>query len=443
MEKFQQLLEVILTPVKSALVDTDKNYLQVIASIRAPKEVNIPRTPLSMAIVIDQSASMRGDKLVAAKECSLEFIERMNDDDEVSIATYDTAVDVILPLTRVALVREGLTRIISGFDSAGGTDLHRGWLQGAELLAPKTKENRMCRVLLLSDGQANSGIRNINTICKQVSQLAQSGISTSTVGIGIGFNEELMTEMAKAGQGSALYGDRAEDLAEPFDAEISMLSNLAWRDVTLTIESYSHRWIMHNEYAKINTYSWRMPSISTGSEAWMALSLAMDSALKSQERSSIGTSLKVIVEARGVDGNFQTFNATLPSLDRVTRSAYENLLGDQLAMRRFGEIEAADIQKKARTAVQKRDWVHVEELLHSIEAKTPDNPWLMRTLQVLRALLARRDHEKLEKELMYTAYSMKSRLSEINEGNYRSQLEEIEKIAFLRRKVDQGRRSHS
>lgn len=443
MEKFQQFLEVILTPVKSALVDTDKNYLQVIASIRAPKEDNIPRTPLSMAIVIDQSASMRGDKLVAAKECSLEFIERMNDDDEVSIATYDTAVDVILPLTRVALVREGLTRIISGFDSAGGTDLHRGWLQGAELLAPKTKENRMCRVLLLSDGQANSGIRNINTICMQVSQLAQSGISTSTVGIGIGFNEELMTEIAKAGQGSALYGDRAEDLAETFDAEISMLSNLAWRDVTLTIESYSHRWIMHNEYAKINTYSWRMPSIATGSEAWMALSLTMDSALKSQERSSIGTSLKVIVEARGVDGNFQTFNATLPSLDRVTRSAYENLLGDQLAMRRFGEIEAADIQKKARTAVQNRDWVLVEELLHSIEAKTPDNPWLMRTLQVLRTLLARRDHAKLEKELMYTSYSMKSRLSEIDEGNYRSKLEEIEKIAYLRRKVDQGRRSHS
>jgi hypothetical protein len=66
----------------------------------------------------------------------------------------------------------------------------------------------------------------------------------------------------------------------------------------------------------------------------------------------------------------------------------------------------------------------------------------MNTLNVLRGLLARRDHEKMDKELMYSAHSMKSRLSEVDEGNYRSQAEEIEKMAFLRRKSDQGRRTN-
>jgi hypothetical protein len=78
-------------------------------------------------------------------------------------------------------------------------------------------------------------------------------------------------------------------------------------------------------------------------------------------------------------------------------------------------------------------------MLHQIEEKAEDNPWLMSTLEVLRNLLARRDHDKMEKELMYSSYSMKSRLSEVDEGNYRSQSEEIEKMAFLRRKSDQGR----
>jgi hypothetical protein len=45
----------------------------------------------------------------------------------------------------------------------------------------------------------------------------------------------------------------------------------------------------------------------------------------------------------------------------------------------------------------------------------------------------------MEKELMYSSYIMKSRLSEVDEGNYRSQSEEIEKMAFLRRKSEQGR----
>jgi Ca-activated chloride channel family protein len=438
----QHPLEVILAPAKAALVDTDRDYLQVLARLRAPQDPSIPKTPLSVSIVIDRSGSMRGDKLSAAKECTLEFIERMSDSDEVSIVAYDTEVDVLLPLTVVSEVRPQLTRILASFDSGGSTDLHSGWLKGAELLAPRTRENRMCRVVLLSDGQTNHGETNVNTICKQVSQLAQSGVSTSTVGIGMGFNEELMTAIAIAGQGTALYGDRAEDLSEPFEAEIGLLSSLAWRDVTLTIESHTHRWIMHNDYAKINAHSWRMPSIAAGSEAWMALSVAMDGALRAQQRSSSGKALKVIVEAKGVDGRIQVFEANLPTLELVTKAVYQGMDGAPLVMRRFGEIEAADIQRAAREAVRRRDWTRVEDMLHEIEAKAHDNPWLMSTLGVLRDLLAKRDHHKMEKELMYASYSMKSRLSELDEGNYRTQGEELEKMAFLRRKSDQGRRSN-
>jgi hypothetical protein len=257
----------------------------------------------------------------------------------------------------------------------------------------------------------------------------------------MGFNEELMTAMAIAGQGTALYGDKGEDLAEPFEAEISLLSSLAWRDVSLEIQSDTHRWIMHNDYAKINSHAWKMPSIASNSEAWMALSVAMDSALRAQLRSEEKTALKVVVKAKDVDGVVHTFKAQLPNLPSVSRDEYEAMVEDQLSVRRFTEIEAADIQRAARVAVRRRDWNKVEEMLYQIEEKARDNPWLMSTLDVLRNLLAKRDHDKMEKELMYSSYSMKSRLSEVDEGNYRSQAEEIEKMAFLRRKSDQGRRS--
>jgi hypothetical protein len=186
-----------------------------------------------------------------------------------------------------------------------------------------------------------------------------------------------------------------------------------------------------------------MPSIAAGSEAWMALSIAMDSAMRAQARSTTGTALTVRVEATGVDGIRQMFEATLPQLELVTVSTYESMVGDELALRRFGEIEAADIQTAARTAVQQRDWERVEAMLHDIESRAHDNPWLMNTLVVLRTLLAKRDHEKLEKELMYSSYSMKSRLSELDEFNYRNATEEMEKMAFLRRKTDQGRRTQT
>jgi len=91
--------------------------------------------------------------------------------------------------------------------------------------------------MLLSDGQANAGMTSTRDICSQVSQLARTGVTTSTVGIGLGFNEELMTEMATAGQGTAMYGDRAADLVEPFEAELGLLAHTVWRNVTLTMHS--------------------------------------------------------------------------------------------------------------------------------------------------------------------------------------------------------------
>ena len=243
-------LEIVPTPLKAGLVSDANARLQVLVRLRAQDDPAITRTPLSLAIVIDRSGSMSGEKLIAAKECTRELINRMHDDDEVSIVVYDTSVDVVLELMPVRSARAQLAACLSSFQTGGQTALHAGWLRGAEVLAPRSSGTRMCRVMLISDGQANHGETNVDRICAQVSELARSGISTTTVGIGMGFNETLMTEMAIAGQGAALYGDRAEDLAEPFDAEISLLSRLAWRDVTLTIAGGVHHWTMHNDYAQ-------------------------------------------------------------------------------------------------------------------------------------------------------------------------------------------------
>ena len=82
-----------------------------------------------------------------------------------------------------------------------------------------------------------------------------------------------------------------------------------------------------------------------------------------------------------------------------------------------------------------------QEMLDDIERRAFDNPWLQSTVQMLKVLLSNRDHGRMEKELMYASYSMKSRLSEIDEMSFNSNSEEVSKAAFLRRKSYQGRRS--
>ena len=80
-------------------------------------------------------------------------------------------------------------------------------------------------------------------------------------------------------------------------------------------------------------------------------------------------------------------------------------------------------------------------MLDALELRAQDNPWLMHTVSVLRELFAQRDQARLEKELMYSAHSLSSRLTEQDELLSFSQRSESEKAAFLRRKVQQGRGS--
>ena len=69
-------------------------------------------------------------------------------------------------------------------------------------------------MLLLSDGQANEGVTDVDQIALQCSQLADTGVTTSTYGLGNSFNEELMVAMGRSGRGNAYYSETAETLLE-------------------------------------------------------------------------------------------------------------------------------------------------------------------------------------------------------------------------------------
>ena len=434
-------LEVILTPNKPALAETGTQPLQVLVRLRPKQDPSQVRTPISLAIVIDRSGSMSGGKLRAALDCTRDLIGRLHDNDEVSIITYDDEVDVLLPLSPVETVRGLVNLVLANVNTGGSTNLHGGWLAGAEQIASRPEANRICRVMLLSDGQANAGLTSTSRICAQVSQLARNGVTTSTVGIGLGFNEELMTDMATAGQGTAMYGDRAADLVEPFEAELGLLAHTVWRNITLTMQSPAQNWTMHNDYPSLDRNAWRLVSIAANSEAWMALSVPMHEALDGRLQDEVVSLLRVTVKATDAEGVEHTFSAQLEQLPLVSDRAWREMPTDERVAARFSEIEAADLQRLAREAVRQRDWRAVECMLDELRDRARDNPWLQATVGVLANLLANQDHERMEKELMFSSNRMKSRLSEVDEGQFQSMQEEITKPAWLRRKENQGRGS--
>ena len=200
------------------------------------------RAPVDVAFVLDRSGSMAREKLELAKQAVDVAVGYLTDADRTALVTFDHTTQVVhraQPAT--ARSKAALRLALPGIDAGGSTDLGSGWLTGcreisAEETAPDAGDPpRVRRALVLTDGHANVGITDPATLTHHAHQLRQRGIGTTTLGIGEGFDELLLSGMAEAGGGNFQYIARADQLPAFFARELNELLNLAALNVTLTL----------------------------------------------------------------------------------------------------------------------------------------------------------------------------------------------------------------
>jgi Ca-activated chloride channel family protein len=94
---------------------------------------------------------------------------------------------------------------------------------------------------------------NPGSITRQVAKFASEGITTSTYGLGSHFNEELMIDIAKAGQGNHYYAETADDLLESFNEEFELMSNLWAKGLHIKVrDDMDVRVKLLNDYLKVD-----------------------------------------------------------------------------------------------------------------------------------------------------------------------------------------------
>lgn len=195
------------------------------------------RAPLNLAIVIDRSGSMAGDKIERARAAAKQLVERLTDRDRVAVVTYATDFSIDLPLTAVGSSdRARILRVIDGIVDGGGTNISGGLESALTELDRGRGGGAASRVVLMSDGNANQGLTDPRALGDIARRARERGITVSSLGVGLDFNEDVMTLLAESGGGAYHYVRDASEIAGALDKELDSLAALAARSVEVGLE---------------------------------------------------------------------------------------------------------------------------------------------------------------------------------------------------------------
>lgn len=193
-------------------------------------------TPLRLTILLDQSGSMeRSDRAESVKRAFALLASQLNANDEVTLVGFARTPRLLAERVKGNEAMK-LAKIVANPLTEGGTNLEAALSSGLQLAKQQFVEGAQNRIILLTDGAANLGDALPENLARQVEMMRKHKIAFDTCGVGAdGLNDEVLTSLAKQGDGRYYFLDRPEDADDGFAKRIAGALRPAAKNVKVQI----------------------------------------------------------------------------------------------------------------------------------------------------------------------------------------------------------------
>jgi Ca-activated chloride channel family protein len=206
----------------------------VLARLEAEAETGADRPPVNLALAIDRSSSMRGPRIRQALRAAGELVGRLGPRDRLTIVGFDSSTRAVFgPEQMTDEARAAANQALADLDTGVGTNLAAAIRKGSELIASGFVRGAISRLILLTDGQPSVGVTDASRLCRLVEKEYERGVSITTMGVGEGFEDELLSEMARRGRGGFHYLATAADIPAAFGRELDGVFAIAATDAQI------------------------------------------------------------------------------------------------------------------------------------------------------------------------------------------------------------------
>nr|WP_144917916.1 VWA domain-containing protein [Moraxella osloensis] len=193
--------------------------------------------PANLVFLVDVSGSMSdNDKLPLVKSSLKMLTKQLRSQDTISIVTYAGHTQVTLPATKGSDTDKILAAIDS-LDASGSTNGEAAIKLAYQQAKIHYKKDGINRILMMTDGDFNVGVSDVDEMLDIIRRERDSGVSLSTFGFGEGnLNDHMMEQVADNGNGNYSYIDSLSEAKKALVDEMSATFNTVAKDVKVQVE---------------------------------------------------------------------------------------------------------------------------------------------------------------------------------------------------------------